>query len=142
YTERPGKRSAEAAVAVLQPSHLIFFDEFLPFLLICIQANADHNQGLAMEFSDNVPNVGNSLAAWSAPGGPEVQQNNLALQAVHSDPGSVNGCEGKRRRHTSTSEVGLGNVAAGALRGNIIGRFHRDIVFKLLFGSVVLMQTC
>src|SRR5215470_288172 len=69
-------------------------------------------------------------------------KNNLALQAVHSDPGSVNGCEGKRRRHTSTSEVGLGNVAAGALRGNIIGRFHRDIVFKLLFGRVVLMQTC
>ena len=120
--KQPGNRAAESSIAILWLSHFVFSDDLLPFLFIVIQANAEDDQRLALELLGNLANMREGLAARRAPGGPEIDQHNLALQIVKRDSASIECGNRERRSHASASKFRTRDIAERALAIGVVVR--------------------
>src|SRR5580698_2536389 len=106
-----GNRAVKPTISILKPGHLVLCDELFPLVFVFIEADADDDERLLLEAMRYVAYVGQGLATGTAPRRPEIDENNLAREAVERNVLAVYRGNGKRRRHAGASKIDAIEVA-------------------------------
>src|SRR5450631_890337 len=119
-----------------------FRDEVFPYLSIGVETDAEHHEGLPLEFSGELPHVRHSRDALGAPGRPEVEEHDLALQVVERNLLPIRCRDHERRRHPSPHQFWPAGVPQGPLPPQTACRHHLREVLKAGFCRVILLEAC
>jgi len=124
----------------LVPRHFILGNEFLPFALIVVEADAQNNQRFTIELLDDVADVRKRLAAGTAPGCPEVDEDNLAFQVIQRYAFSFDIVYRECRSHAGAVQFRVLDVAQSTLAIGIAFRPSLGEVCKFGTGFIVAVQ--
>jgi len=130
----------KAAIARLCPGHLVLAQKVAPLGVIGIETDAHDHQGLSGELLRDVANVGQCLAARAAPGGPEVDEDDLSSEVVERDSAVVDRLDGERRGHLQAHKFGAVGKALGAFVIGIFGTCYLHVVGESGSGGLILVQ--
>lgn len=89
YAEGPGELASLGMIAGLSPGHAVLCDEVAPLGFIFVETDAYDGEGLAVKAPGNLFDVRQCFPAGTAPGGPEVDEDDFAIEAVEGEGATI-----------------------------------------------------
>jgi len=127
-------RELVIGVEDLGPGHVILAGELLPGVGVLVPGDAEESEGLVCELLGEVLEFRQELPAGDAPGGPEVEEDDAAMETGERDGLAVGGDGGEGWGHGGAGEREVSEVVLGAGAIRVGGWGDLDVAGEGLAG--------
>ena len=105
----------------MRPGHFLFGDKGLELSLAVIEADANDFKSLGVQFFVGRFDVGKLDPAGTAPGGPEIEQHDFALELAQIDFRAIDGFEFHRQWFADRGRSELERIILSGRKGPVDG---------------------